>query len=239
MPQRIIIIGATSGIGKELALLYLVNNNLVGVTGRRQTLLDELQNAYPRQVQTACFDVTDPQNIAHLEVLIEKLGGLDLLIYNSGFGEPSETLDVDNEKETTLVNVNGFVAIAAYAFNYFAQKGSGQIAVTSSIAALRGNSWTPAYSASKAYVSNYAEGLNMKAWKMKKDIVVTDIKPGFIATKMAKGNKRFWVASPQKAARQIKNAVDKKKRRAYITKRWWLIAQAVKILPYFLLRRLL
>ena len=96
----------------------------------------------------------------------------------------------------------------------------------------------PAYSASKAFMRIYAEGLNIKAKKLKKDIVVTAIQPGFINTKMAKGNKRFWLAAPQKAAKQIIGAIDLKKRSAYITKRWWFIALILKYLPYALYRRL-
>ena len=66
---------------------------------------------------------------------------------------------------------------------------------------------------------------------MKSAVSVTDIQPGFVDTKMAKGNKRFWVASPQKAALQIAGAIDRKKWRAYITHRWWLIAKLMKWMP--------
>lgn len=134
--------------------------------------------------------------------------------------------------------MNGFIEIVNYAFNYFAAQGFGQIATISSIAGLRGNSWAPAYSASKAFMSNYAEGLNIKAKAMKKNIVVTDIRPGFINTKMAKGNGLFWVAPSAKASRQIVTAIDRKRRVAYITKRWWLVAMLLKILPYSIYRKL-
>ena len=235
--MKILIIGATSGIGKELALMYAQQGHNVGITGRRQALLMELKNSYP-SIITACFDVTGDRNSAHLEKLIADLGGLDLIIYNSGFGDPSKELITETEIATTKTNVNGFVEIVAYAFTYFVEQGYGQIALTSSIAALRGNSWAPAYSASKAFMSNYAEGLNIKARRLKKDIVVTDIKPGFIKTKMAKGHGQFWVASPEKAARQIIKAISKKKRVAYVTRRWWLVAQILKILPYSIYKRI-
>jgi short-subunit dehydrogenase len=86
-------------------------------------------------------------------------------------------------------------------------------------------------------MSNYAEGLFIKAWKLKKNITITDIKPGFIDTKMAKGNKQFWVAPVHKAALQIIKAIDKKKRVVYITKRWWLVAQIMKWLPFSIYKR--
>jgi len=235
--KKVIIIGATSGIGRQLAILYLVNGSTVGVTGRRKNFLEEIKNSYPQQVHIAAFDVMGNENVSRLKDLIDEMGGMDILIYNAGVGDVSENLDPEIEDTTTRTNVSGFVEIVAFAFNYFAKKGKGQIAVISSVGSLRGNSWAPAYSASKAFMSTYAEGLNMKAKRLKKDIIITDIKPGFLNTKPSKGNKRFWVASPVKAARQIKNAIDHKKRKAYITKRWWLIAQIMKAVPYSLLRR--
>jgi short-subunit dehydrogenase len=149
--NKVIIIGATSGIGKELAHLYAANDWLVGVTGRRRALLDSLQQDFPDNILTECFDVTGDENIDCMKNLIQQLGGLDLLIYNSGYGEPSESLDWEIDKNTTLVNVNGFTEIVNFAFNYFVLEGKGHIAATSSIAAIRGNSFAPAYSASKAY----------------------------------------------------------------------------------------
>ena len=235
--MKIIIVGATSGIGKEMALRYAQQGHAVAVTGRRENLLEELKKDHP-QIFTAPFDVTCNENRSHLEKLISQMGGLDLIIYNAGFGDPSEQLVPETEITTTKTNVNGFVDVVTFAFNYFVEQGHGQIALTSSIAALRGNSRTPAYSASKAYMSNYAEGLNMKAWRLQKKIFVTDIKPGFIKTKMAKGHGQFWVASTQKAARQIMKAIEKKRRVAHITKRWWLIAQFLKILPYAVYKRI-
>ena len=160
------------------------------------------------------------------------------MIYNSGFGDTSKTLDWEIENQTTQINVNGFVEIATYAFNYFSNQGHGQIVATSSIASNRGNSWAPAYSASKAFMSNYMEGLHMKAFKNKLNIAVTDIQPGFVKTKMAKGNGQFWVVPVKKAGSQIYSAIEKKKRRAYISKRWWLIATIMKLLPYWIYKRI-
>ena len=240
---RIIIIGATSGIGLELAKLYIQNGDRVGVTGRRSHLLSELQNKFPANVVIECFDVMGQENISHLESLIEKLGGLDILIYNSGFGNVSDTLDWHIDKQTTQTNVNGFVEIVNYAFNYFVRQGTGQIAATSSIASVRGNSRAPAYSASKAFMSTYMEGLHFKARRLEKRnpkvmISVTDIQPGFVNTKMAKGTIRFWESPVEKASWQIFAAIKKKKRKVYITHRWSVIAWILKWLPYRILRRL-
>jgi len=102
---------------------------------------------------------------------------------------------------------------------------------TSSIAAIRGGGDAPAYNASKAFVSNYLEGLRQMAAKMKLPLTVTDIKPGFVDTVMAQGEGLFWVAPAEKAAKQILEAVEKKKDHAYVTKRWRLVAWVLKLLP--------
>lgn len=237
-PKRVIIVGATSGIGWELASIYAREGHKVAITGRREQLLEKLQQQFPDQIIYSCFDVTGAENVKSIEEIVKRLGGLDLLIYNSGVGEASKTLDFDVERRTTLTNVNGFVEIVNYAFNYFLRQGHGQIALTSSVAAYRGNSWAPAYSASKAFMSNYAEGLNIKSARLKSDIVVTDIKPGFVDTKMAQGNKRFWTAGVTKAAQQIFRAIEKKKRVAHVTRRWRLVAVLLQLLPYSVYKHL-
>ena len=235
--KKVIIIGATSGMGRELAKLYATSNCLVGITGRRKDLLNTMQQQFPDNILTECFDVTGNENIEHLKNLLEQLGGMDLLIYNSGYGDTSKNLDWEIDRQTTLTNVNGFVEIVNFAFNYFTKQEQGQIAGTSSIAAIRGNSWAPAYSASKAYMSNYLEGLQIKAARMNQKIFITDIQPGFVKTKMAKGKGQFWVAPAEKAAKQIFTAIKNKKRRVYITKRWWLIAKIVKWMPYWMYKK--
>lgn len=234
--KKVIIVGASSGIGKELAILYAQAGCQVGVTGRRSQLLDEIKELFPGQVETEVFDVMATENSMHLQQLIQKLGSVDLLIYNAGFGDVSDELEWQIDKKTVLTNVNGFVEVAVFAFNYFKQQGHGQIAATSSIASLAGNHFAPAYSASKAFMSNYMEGLYLKSKRNKLRIFITDIQPGFVKTKMAKGPGRFWEAPAEKAAKQIMEAIEAKKFRVYITKRWWLIAHLIKILPGWLYR---
>ena len=112
------------------------------------------------------------------------------------------------------------------------------LAGISSIASVRGNAMAPAYSASKAFESTYLEGLWLKAKKLKKDISVTDIQPGFVKTNMAKSDKKFWESTAQKAAMQIYDAIKKKKKRAYITKRWWIIAKILKWMPLFIYKKI-
>lgn len=235
--KKVAIIGATSGIGRELAIRYATHSYLVAVSGRRRNLLDALQQLHPDNIKTECFDVTGKENIVHLRSMIDQLGGLDILVYNAGYGEVSKSLDWDIDKRTVDTNINGFIEIVNYGFNYFVNQGFGQIAITSSVAAERGNSSAPAYSASKAFASIYAEGLSLKARRLKHDITVTDIRPGFVNTKMAKGDRRFWVAPVGKAADQIFAAITKKKRRTYITGRWRIAAWLMRQMPYGIYKR--
>ena len=151
----------------------------------------------------------------------------------------NDDLDWDIEKQTTEVNVNGFAEVVCYAFNYLKNQGHGQIACTSSVASIRGNSHNPSYNASKAFESIFMEGLYMKTKNIKADITVTDLQPGFVDTDMIKGAGAFWIATPGKAAEQIVEAIRLKKRRAYITRRWWIIAKLMKWMPMFLYRRVM
>jgi len=112
------------------------------------------------------------------------------------------------------------------------------LATISSIASSRGNDYGPAYSAGKAFQSTYFEGLHLKLKKLKLPIYVTDVQPGFVDTKMAKSKKLFWVAPVDKAALQIVDAIDKKKWRVYITRRWAIIAWLLKWIPDFIYFRL-
>ena len=232
--KKLIIVGATSGMGRELARLYAREGAWVGVTGRRQELLDSLQQEFPAQIKTARFDVTGTENIARLESLVATLNGIDLLIICAGIGTVSKDLDWKIDKTTVDTNVNGFTEMVNWAYNYFLQKGGGQIANISSIASWRGNSWAPAYSASKAYQSVYFEGLHMKSMRSNAGIIITDVQPGFVNTKMGQGNKRFWVSSAEKAANQIHRAIEAHKFRVYVTRRWRLIAWVMKWVPGFI-----
>lgn len=237
--QKVIIVGATTGIGRKLAELYIQKGFKVGVTGRKLNLLNEIKEQYPEQSEYECFDVTKDENIARLDSLVNKLGGLDILIISSGWGKPSEKLDWGIDKKITDTNVNGFVEIANWAFSYFVQQGHGQLVTISSVAANRGSSYSPAYAASKSFQSSYFEGLAIKARRLKKKISITCIEPGFVNTKMAHGgDKMFWVVPVEKAARQIIRGIERKKRKVYISRRWWLIVKLMKWAPYWLYKRI-
>jgi short-subunit dehydrogenase len=230
--KKAIIIGATSGIGNALAILLAENNYKVGITGRRSELLDELKKGNPNSFVTKYFDIADTQSSAEkLEELTIDLGGLDLLIISSGTGDINNFLDFAIEKRTIETNVLGFTCVADWAFNQFEKQKSGHLVAISSVGGLRGSRQSPSYNATKAFQINYLEALRQKATFRKMPIDVTDIRPGFMATDMAKGEGQFWVATVDKATRQIYNAIKGKKKIAYITKRWRIIATILKRIP--------
>lgn len=231
-PKKAIIVGATSGIGRELAVLLLERNYLVGITGRRSQNLNEVSNLYPQSIFTSQFDITETKTIVpSLNSLVRKLGGLDLLILSSGFGDINQDLKEKIEIDTVETNVAGFTSVAIWAYKFFEAQGFGHFATITSIAGLRGGKAAPAYNASKAFQINYLEGLRQKANKINGQIHITDIRPGFVDTAMAKADKKFWMASTGKAAKQILLAIEKKKTVVYVSKRWALIALLLKILP--------
>ena len=122
--------------------------------------------------------------------------------------------------------------------NYFKKQGHGHLVNISSVAGIRGNGLAPSYNSSKAYQINYLEGLRLNASKSNSSIHVTDVRPGFVDTAMAKGDGLFWVSPVEKAAEQIYTAIKQKKNKAYISKRWKLIGYLLKIIPYSILKKL-
>jgi len=230
--KKAIVIGATSGIGAALAKLLVDNGYKVGITGRRAELLNQIKAENPTAYLTKTFDVTDTTlSIQKLNELATELGGLDLVIISSGTGDINGQLDFTIEKRTIDTNVLGFTCVADWAFNYFENQMSGHLVGISSVGGLRGSRRAPSYNATKAYQINYLEGLRQKAGNLKTQIYVTDIRPGLVDTDMAKGEGLFWVMPVAKVAEQIFKAIQKKRKIAYVTKRWRMMAMISKAIP--------
>jgi len=233
--KKAIVVGATSGIGKRVAELLANADYKVGITGRRTELLEQLKESKPNSYCTKAFDVKDTKSTAEkLNELVSELGGLDLILISSGWGDLNEVLDFEIEKQTIDTNVAGFTCVADWAFKIFEKQGVGHLAAITSIAGLRGSRGAPAYNASKAYQINYLEALRQKAKHLKSSINVTDICPGFVDTVMAKGDGLFWVLSVEKAAKQTFKAIQSKKKVVYLSKRWRMIAVLLKRVPNFI-----
>jgi len=236
--KKVIIIGASSGIGYELAKVFAENNYEVGVTARREENLKQLQGEMKSKCYIQKMDVMQfEQSIDQLKKLIAEMGGMDIVVLNSGIGSSYPTRQ--EEIDTIQVNAAGFVSLCNFCIEYFKEQGHGHIVGVSSIASLRGSNIATVYSASKAFISSYMQGLRYRFYKKKLKIYVTDIRPGFVATPMTEKNKgMFWVSSSIKAANQIFDAIMSKKEIAYITKRWAIIAAFYKIMPDFIVKRM-
>jgi short-subunit dehydrogenase len=232
MMKKAIIVGASSGIGKSLAQTLAKDGYTVGLAARRLPLLLDLQKEIGNQTLVKQIDVSIiPDAILRFSELIQEMDGVDLIIISAGTGFMNPELDWDKENQTIAVNVTGFAAIANVAIQHFLKKGAGHLVNISSIAAIRGSGSAPAYNASKAFESIYMDGLGNKIAKLGVPIIITDIQPGFVDTAMAQGEGLFWVASPEQAAKQIYQTIRRKKKHAYITKRWRLFAWLLRVVP--------
>lgn len=237
--KKAIIIGASSGIGYELAKILSRNHYLVGAMARRVKLLNELRNDAENELFIQEIDAADTESAMDiLTKFINEMGGTDLIVISAGTGDINNDFNWHKENETIKTNVAGFAALANVAFHHFMEKGSGHLVGISSIAALRGGRESPAYNASKAFESNYMEGLRQKIRRLRLPITVTDVKPGFVKTAMAKGEGIFWAAPADKVALQIYNAIKCKRSCVYITRRWRFIAWLLKMIPASLYERL-
>jgi short-subunit dehydrogenase len=237
--MNIVIIGATSGIGKTLFEKYASGDNYIGIVGRRANLLDELCLEYPSKTITAKADITNFEEIEQaIHALHKELEHIDLAIVCSGIGDINATLDYAIERPTIDTNVIGWTYVIDIFYHLFEQQGSGHLVAITSAGGLRGEPMAPAYSATKAYQINYMEALRKKAYKSGSQIYVTDIRPGLINTAMAKGEGLFWVMPVEKVANQIITAIHKNKYKAYVTKRWHILAIINKNLPFALYKRM-
>ena len=235
--KKAIIVGASSGIGWALAYVLASEGYTVGLCARRLARLAQLQSDLGQTSFISLKDITSKDAFDDFEDFLQSQGSVDLVVISAGTGHINPGLEWKLEKETVDVNVKGFTAVADASMRFFLKQGYGHLVGISSVARFRGNAETPAYNASKAYVSNYLEGLRMIAAKRNLPVHVTDIRPGFVLTDMARGKQIFWAATPEKAAMQMYDSIRKRKKVAYITRRWRLVSWALRILPESIYRR--
>lgn len=236
-----IIIGATSGIGASLARQAVSKGYLVGGTGRREERLISLKNELGDSFFYKVMDVTERDKASTtLNELVEEMGGMHIIVLNSGISNyPSSSVSA-MEQEIIDVNVSGFVNLFGQAFNYFKEQRTGHIVGISSIASLFGSSRAAPYCGSKAFISTYMQGYRQRVNASDRlDITITDVKPGFVKSEMTDGKKGlFWLGETDVAVRQILKDIERKKSYSYVTRRWRFIAWLIKLTPNLLLDRL-
>ena len=236
--KKVIIIGATSGIGEEIAKIYIAQGWQVGIAGRREEALTVLAATAPAQVKTQVIDVTSADAPEQLQSLIEKLGGMDLFLLSSGIGSQNVKLEPEIELNTARTNVEGFIRMVTAAYRFFKEQGSGHLAVISSVAGTKGLGSAPAYSATKRFQNTYIDALAQLARMERLSIQFTDIRPGFVATALLKNRKYPLLMRADSTAQHIVQALTNKKRVAIIDTRYAILVFFWQLIPRWVWERL-
>lgn len=239
--RRAIIVGATSGIGLEVAKALAARGWLVGIAGRRQELLQQIQRKHLNIVATERIDVTQSDAPEHLQTLIGKTGGMDLYFHSSGIGYQNTELDMERELATIETNAVGMTRMVGAAFHYFEEHPGqkGQIAVISSIAGTKGLGAAPAYSATKRYVNHYLECLcQLCHIRRLRHISIHDIRPGFVRTALISGGNYPMQLDAAKVAGQIVRALERGRKVITIDWRYRLLVGCWRLIPRWLWVRL-
>lgn len=239
MNKKAIVVGASSGIGWEVAKLLLADGWHLGVAARREEPLMELKALAPDSVEVMTIDVTKPDAGERLQSLIKRLGGMDLYFHSPGIGKQNRTLEEDIELRTMETNAVGFARMIGTAFRYFAERGEGHIAAITSIAGTKGLGPAPAYSATKALGANYLQALEQQAHQRGLNIRFTDIRPGFVDTALLNGDFPYpMLMRPDKVARDIVKSIYHHRHIRVIDWRYRILTFFWRLVPNWLWRRL-
>lgn len=232
--RRAIIIGASSGIGREVAKLLMKDGWTIGVAARRVDMLKELDATAVEQI-----DVTKEDATERLQALISRLGGMDLLFYASGIGKQNRELKEDIELATIQTNGMGFTRIIGEAYRYFAAQGHGHIAAITSIAGTKGLGPAPSYSATKAMQNVYLQALEQQAMTRGLNIHFTDIRPGFVDTALLSDDFHYpMMLKPEKVAKEIIYAIDHHRHIQVIDWKYRLLTALWRRIPRWVWRRI-
>ncbi len=240
------MVGASTGIGREIAKVLVGKGYELGICSRKIELLNTLKQELPTKTCVRSLDLMETDKIQGvLQELVTELGGLDLVVVNSGIWPESQQGMMPKDKQipfswqrdTITVNVMGCTAVFNFALNYFLKQNHGHIVGISSTDALRGNSLNPSYCASKSFMATLLEGMRNRFIQLNIPIDVTEIRPGWIQTTeeviIDKENQNYgyWVVPSTVAAKDIVAAIEAKKKVAYVPKRWLLIGLLLNITP--------
>ena len=232
--KRAIVIGASSGIGLEVAKLLIEQGWMVGVAARRVELLQNIGAAAMERIDVTADDATEA-----LQRLVSQLGGLDLFFYASGIGKQNRELTEAIELATVQTNGVGFTRMIGEAYRYFAKQGSGHIAAITSIAGTKGLGPAPSYSATKAMQNVYLQALEQQARSRGLNISFTDIRPGFVDTALLSGDFHYpMMLRPEKVAREIVYAIDHRKHIRVIDWKYRILTAVWRRIPRWIWRRL-
>lgn len=236
--RKAIVVGATSGIGRELARCLWDDGATLGIAGRRTALLEEFAAERGERVAWQKIDVMSPDAGERLLDLIAKLDGVDAIVFCSGIGSQNPLLSADIELRTTETNVVGFTRVVGEAYRYFRRHGGGHIAVVSSIAGTKGLGIAASYSATKRYQNIYVQCLAQLSATERAGVTFTDIRPGFVDTDLLKSGHYPMLMRPEFVAQKIARALRKKRRVVTIDWRYRLLVAGWRLIPHWLWERL-
>ena len=228
------ITGASSGIGKALAIKFAENGWVVAASARRENLLKELQNIN-ENILPYPLDVTNIEKCkSTAKNIIDQLGGIEISVFGTGMHDPKSEKKFNLEKIREIMEVNYFGTMNSInsVYGYYSDKKNGQISIISSVAGYRGLPAAGAYCASKAALTSFAESLNFDM-KMK-NVRVSLISPGFIKTPMTDQNDfpMPMIKSPEFAANEIyKGLTVKKTFEIHFPKAFTYFLKFLQILP--------
>ena len=210
--KNIWITGASSGIGKALAIKFANEGWQVAASARRESLLKELSNQYTN-IQSFPLDVTDSDKCKSVfKDIVKKFENIEICVFGTGIHDPESEKKFNLEKIKKIMEVNFFGTMNSInsVYDYFGQKKVGQISIISSVAGYRGLPAAGAYCASKSALTSFAESLHFEM--KRKNVRVSLISPGFIKTPMTDQNDfpMPMIKSPEFAADQIYNGLLKK-----------------------------
>ncbi|MBR3123489.1 MAG: SDR family NAD(P)-dependent oxidoreductase [Prevotella sp.] len=232
--KKAIVIGASSGIGLEVAKLLVGAGWTVGVGARRVERMQQIGAVAVEQI-----DVTESNATAALQQLINKTGGMDLFFYASGIGKQNRELHEDIELATMQTNALGFTRMIGAAYRYFALQGYGHIAAITSIAGTKWLGPAPAYSATKAMQATYLQALEQQSNKRGLDIRITDIRPGFVDTALLSGDVRYpMMLRPERVAKEIVAAINRQSHVRIIDWKYRILTAFWRRIPRFVWRRM-
>ncbi|MBQ8774756.1 MAG: SDR family NAD(P)-dependent oxidoreductase [Alistipes sp.] len=243
---RAVIIGATSGIGREVARSLAQRGVVLGIAGRRAERLEELVAEFgSERIFTAVMDVREESATEALDTLIRKVGAPNLLLYASGIGKQNPELNEEIECQTVLTNSLGMVRIVDHFLNYvkreprYNAKHKAHIAVITSVAGTMGMGSAPAYSATKSMQSNYLVALAQHARMERMPAIFSDIRPGFVATEILNPEKRYpMLISVERAAEHIRRGLRHRRRIITFDWRFKLLTLFWRLIPRCLWERI-
>lgn len=239
MMRKAVVVGASSGMGREVAQLLLADGWTVGLAARRVEPLEALAKVYLGRVFAKKIDVTADDAGKLLSELIDEMGGMELYFHAAGVGWQNHTLTEDKEMQTVATNGTGFTRLVDTAYRYFAEKGGGHIAVISSIAGTKGLGAAPAYSATKAFQNVYIQALEQQANMRHLNIRFTDIRPGFVRTALLNDGTTYpLLMNPENVAKEIVTSIYKHRHVRVIDWRYRILTFLWSLLPNWLWRRL-